>query len=165
MSMFNSLSYATKLVNTGLPRAQAEVHAQELQEVLERECGQYATKADLLAWGSELKAEIKQLEKKTDRLEAKTDRLETKTDRLEAKTDRLETKTDRLETKTDRLETKIDGCIAEFVGLRADFAGLRADVAVLTSSHKFVLWIGGGVATMCLSVFGLMITTLWPSLS
>jgi hypothetical protein len=57
-----------------------------------------------------------------------------------------------------------DGCIAEFVGLRADFAGLRADVTVLTSSHKVVLWIGGGVATMCLSVFGLMVTTLWPSL-
>ena len=156
MSMFNSLSYATKLVNTGLPRAQAEVHAQELQEVLERECGQYATKADLkqlqevlerecgqyatkadlIALGSEVKAEIKQLEQKTDRLEA----------------------------KTDRLEAKIDGCTAEFVGLRADFAGLRADVTVLTNSHKFVLWIGGGVATMCLSVLGLMITTLWPSL-
>ena len=141
--MFNSLSYATKLVNTGLPRAQAEVHAQELQEVLERECGQYATKADLIALGSEVKAEIKQLEQKTDRLEAKTDRLE---------------------AKTDRLEAKIDGCTAEFVGLRADFAGLRADVTVLTNSHKFVLWIGGGVATMCLSVLGLMITTLWPSL-
>jgi chromosome segregation ATPase len=149
MTMFNSLAYATKLVNTGLPRAQAEVHAQELQEVLERECGQYATKADLkqlqevlerecgqyatkadlIALGSEVKAEIKQLEEKTDRLEA----------------------------KTGRLEAKIDGCIAEF-------AGLRADVTVLTSSHKFVLWIGGGVATMCLSVFGLMVTTLWPSL-
>ena len=36
MTMFNSLAYATKLVNTGLPRAQAEVHAQELQEVPER---------------------------------------------------------------------------------------------------------------------------------
>jgi hypothetical protein len=129
MTMFNSLAYATKLVNAGLPRAQAEVHAQELQEVLERECGQYATKADLIALGSEVKAEIKQLEEKTDRLEA----------------------------KTDRLEAKIDGCIAEF-------AGLRADVTVLTSSHRVVLWIGGGVATMCLSVFGLMVTTLWPSL-
>jgi len=129
MTMFNSLAYATKLVNAGLPRAQAEVHAQELQEVLERECGQYATKADLIALGSEVKAEIKQLEEKTDRLEA----------------------------KTGRLEAKIDGCIAEF-------AGLRADVTVLTSSHKVVLWIGGGVATMCLSVFGLMVTALWPSL-
>lgn len=129
MTMFNSLAYATKLVNAGLPRAQAEVHAQELQEVLERECGQYATKADLIALGSEVKAEIKQLEEKTDRLEA----------------------------KTDRLEAKIDGCIAEF-------AGLRADVTVLTSSHRVVLWIGGGVATVCLSVFGLMVTTLWPSL-
>ena len=149
MTMFNSLAYATKLVNTGLPRAQAEVHAQELQEVLERECvqyatkadlkqlqkvlerecGQYATKADLIALGSEVKAEIKQLEEKTVRLEA----------------------------KTGRLEAKIDGCIAEFVGL-------RADVAVLTNSHKFVLWIGGGVATMALSVFGLFISTLLPSL-
>ena len=129
MTMFNSLAYATKLVNAGLPRAQAEVHAQELQEVLERECGQYATKADLIALGSEVKAEIKQLEEKTVRLEA----------------------------KTGRLEAKIDGCIAEFVGL-------RADVAVLTNSHKFVLWIGGGVATMALSVFGLFISTLLPSL-
>jgi len=136
MTMFNSLAYATKLVNAGLPRAQAEVHARELQEVLERECGQYSTKADLIALGSEVKAEIKQLEEKTDRLEA----------------------------KTDRLEAKIDGCIAEFVGLRADFAGLRADVTLLTSSHKVVLWIGGGIATMCLSVFGLMVTTLLPSL-
>ena len=127
MTMFNSLAYATKLVNAGLPRAQAEVHAQELPEILERECGQYATKADLIALGSEVKAEIKQLEEKTDRLEV----------------------------KTGRLEAKIDGCIAEF-------AGLRADVTVLTSSHKVVLWIGGGVATMCLSVFGLMVTTLWP---
>ena len=83
---------------------------------------------------------------------------------MKAEIKQLEEKTDRLEAKTGRLEAKIDGCIAEFVGLRADFAGLRADVTVLTSSHKVVLWIGGGVATMCLSVFGLMVTTLWPSL-
>jgi hypothetical protein len=76
---------------------------------------------------------------------------------VKAEIKQLEEKTDRLEAKTDRLEAKIDGCIAEF-------AGLRADVTVLTSSHRVVLWIGGGVATMCLSVFGLMVTTLWPSL-
>ena len=61
MSIFNSLSYATKLVNAGLPRAQAEVHAQELQEVLEREHEQYATKADLILLSQEVKAEIADL--------------------------------------------------------------------------------------------------------
>ena len=120
MSMFNSLSYATKLVNAGLPRAQAEVHAQELQEVLEREQEQYVTKADLIPLSQEAKAEIANLK--------------------------------------ITLEAKIDDC-------KAEFSSLRADIAVLTNSHKFVLWIGGGVATMALSVFGLFISTLLPSLN
>lgn len=119
MSMFNSFSYATKLVNAGLPRAQAEVHAQELQEVLEREHEQYATKADLILLSQEVKAEIADLK--------------------------------------ITLEAKIDDC-------KAEFSSLRAGVAVLTNSHKFVLWIGGGVATMALSIFGLFISTLLPSL-
>ena len=125
MTMFNSLAYATKLVNAGLPRAQAEVHAQELQGVFEREHEQFATRADLIMFGQEVKAEIAEL-------------------------------------KTT-MEAKIDGCKAEFSGLRTEFSGLRADVTVLTNSHKLFLWIAGGVATMALSVFGLFISTLLPS--
>ena len=33
MSTFNSLSYATQLVATGLPREQAEVHANALKNI------------------------------------------------------------------------------------------------------------------------------------
>lgn len=44
MSTFNSLSYATQLVATGLPREQAEVHANALQK--------YAFSEHILSWPS-----------------------------------------------------------------------------------------------------------------
>ena len=92
MSTFNSLSYATRLVDAGVPRDQAEVHALVLQSVYEEEHKQYATKADFLELRQEVKQQILHLETKTDRIAAKTDQLEIKTDRIEAKITEVEVK-------------------------------------------------------------------------
>lgn len=43
--MFNTLSYAKKLEEAGIPREQAEVHIQIIAEIVE---GDVATKADLM---------------------------------------------------------------------------------------------------------------------
>ncbi len=189
MSTFNSLSYATRLVDAGVPRDQAEVHALVLQSVHDEEHKQYATKADFLELRQEVKQQILHLETKTDRIEAKTDQLEIKTDRIEAKMNLIKAKTDQLELKTDRIEAKmnlieaktnqieaktnqIEAKINEVeVKLSAEISGLtktvneckdeflrfRSDVSVLRTSHKYIVWISGGVATMCLSVIALCI--------
>ena len=189
MSTFNSLSYATRLVDAGVPRDQAEVHAHVLQSVHDEEHQQYATKTDFLELRQEVKQQILHLEVKTDRIEAKTDQLEIKTDRIEAKMNQIEAKTDQLELKTDRIEAKmnlieaktnqieaktnqIEAKINEVeVKLSAEISGLtktvneckdeflrfRSDVSVLRTSHKYIVWISGGVATMCLSVIALCI--------
>ena len=49
--------------------------------------------------------------------------------------------------------------------LKKECYKLRADVAVLTNSHEHLLWIGGGLATICISVFGLCISILLPSIN
>jgi methyl-accepting chemotaxis protein len=161
VSTFNSLSYATRLVDAGVPRDQAEVHALVLQSVYEEEHKQYATKADFLELRQEVKQQILHLEAKTDRIAAKTDQLEIKTDRIAAKTDQLEIKTDRIEAKITEVEVKLS---AEISGLaktvnecKEEFLSFRADVSVLRTSHKYIVWISGGVATMCLSVIALCI--------
>ncbi len=175
MSTFNSLSYATRLVDAGVPRDQAEVHALVLQSVYDEEHKQYATKADFLELRQEVKQQILHLEMKTDRIEAKTDQLEIKTDRIEAKTDQLELKTDRIEAKMNQIEVKTNQIevklteveaklSAEISGLtktvnecKEEFLRFRSDVSVLRTSHKYIVWISGGVATMCLSVIALCI--------
>ncbi len=169
--MFNSLSYATQLVNAGVPREQAEVHAQVLQGVYEQEHEQYATKADFIVMRNEVTTQIEQLETKTDRLEAKADRLEVKTDRLEAKTDRLEAKTDRLEAKTDRIDKKVSEfeikITADIADLKTtineckkEFSNFQSDILVLKSSNKYILWIGGAMVTMFVSMFGINVSML-----
>ena len=175
MSTFNSFSYATRLVDAGVPRDQAEVHALVLQSVYDEEHKQYATKADFLELRQEVKQQILHLEMKTDRIEAKTDQLEIKTDRIEAKTDQLELKTDRIEAKMNQIEAKTNQIevklteveaklSAEISGLtktvnecKEEFLRFRSDVSVLRTSHKYIVWISGGVATMCLSVIALCI--------
>ncbi len=173
MGTFNSLSYATRLVNAGVPRDQAEVHALVLQSVYDEEHKQYATKADFLELRQEVKQQILHLEMKTDRIEAKTDQLEIKTDRIEAKTDQLELKTDRIEAKMNQIEAKTNQIEAKLTEVEAklsseisgltktvneckeEFLRFRSDVSVLRTSHKYIVWISGGVATMCLSVIAL----------
>lgn len=147
MSTFNSLSYATRLVNAGVPRNQAEVHALVLQSVYEEEHKQYATKADFLELRQEVKQQILHLEKKTDRIAAKTDQLEIKTDRIEAKITEVEVK----------LSAEISGLTKTVNECKEEFLSFRADVSVLRTSHKYIVWISGGVATMCLSVIALCI--------
>jgi methyl-accepting chemotaxis protein len=163
------------LVDAGVPRDQAEVHALVLQSVYDEEHKQYATKADFLELRQEVKQQILHLEMKTDRIEAKTDQLEIKTDRIEAKTDQLELKTDRIEAKMNQIEAKTNQIevklteveaklSAEISGLtktvnecKEEFLRFRSDVSVLRTSHKYIVWISGGVATMCLSVIALCI--------
>ena len=147
MSTFNSLSYATRLVNAGVPRDQAEVHALVLQSVYEEEHKQYATKADFLELRQEVKQQILHLEAKTDRVAAKTDQLEIKTDRIEAKITEVEVK----------LSAEISGLAKTVNECKEEFLSFRADVSVLRTSHKYIVWISGGVATMCLSVIALCI--------
>ena len=147
MSTFNSLSYATRLVNAGVPRDQAEVHALVLQSVYEEEHKQYATKADFLELRQEVKQQILHLEAKTDRVAAKTDQLEIKTDRIEAKITEVEVK----------LSAEISGLAKTVNECKEEFLSFRADVSILRTSHKYIVWISGGVATMCLSVIALCI--------
>ena len=147
MSTFNSLSYATRLVDAGVPRDQAEVHALVLQSVYEEEHKQYATKADFLELRQEVKQQILNLETKTDRIAAKTDQLEIKTDRIEAKITEVEVK----------LSAEISGLTKTVNECKEEFLSFRADVSVLRTSHKYIVWISGGVATMCLSVIALCI--------
>ncbi|MFM7009684.1 MAG: coiled-coil domain-containing protein [Betaproteobacteria bacterium] len=147
---------------------------------------QFATKADFKVLSRGVRTQLDHLEGTTGRLEKKTDRLEEKTDRLEARTSRLEAKTDRLDAKVDHLEGKVDHLdqkvsrfevkmTAEIADLKItmqsnlehcknEFASLRADIAALTNSHKYVLWIGGVLATMCMSFFGLCLSILIPTL-
>ena len=147
MSTFNSLSYATRLVDAGVPRDQAEVHALVLQNVYEEEHKQYATKADFLELRQEVKQQILHLEAKTDRIAAKTDQLEIKTGRIEAKITEVEVK----------LSAEISGLAKTVNECKEEFLSFRADVSVLRTSHKYIVWICGGVATMCLSVIALCI--------
>ncbi len=147
MSTFNSLSYATRLVDAGVPRDQAEVHALVLQSVYEEEHKQYATKADFLELRQEVKQQILHLETKTDRIAAKTDQLEIKTDRIEAKIIEVEVK----------LSAEISGLTKTVNECKEEFLSFRADMSVLRTSHKYIVWISGGVATMCLSVIALCI--------
>ena len=140
MGTFNSLSYATRLVNAGVPRDQAEVHALVLQSVYEEEHKQYATKADFLELRQEVKQQILHLEAKTDQLEIKTDRIEAKITEVEVK-----------------LSAEISGLAKTVNECKEEFLSFRADVSILRTSHKYIVWISGGVATMCLSVIALCI--------
>lgn len=131
---------------------------------------QYATKADFKVLSHEVKTQINHLEEKTDRLEKKTDRLEEATVRLNARTGRLEEKVDHLDQKVTQFEARMSSELADLKSTmnnnmdhcKNEFSRLRADIAVLTNSHKYVLWIGGGLATMCMGVFGLCISILLP---
>jgi hypothetical protein len=67
-----------------------------------------------------------------------------------------------IEKKIDQVEQKLS---AELSGLKItidecknEFSHFRADVSELKTSHKYLRWIGAGVATMCLSVIGINIS-------
>ena len=140
MSTFNSLSYATRLVNAGVPRDQAEVHALVLQSVYDEEHNQYATKADFLEFRQDVKQQLLHLETKTDQLEIRTGRIEAKITEVEVK----------LSAEISGLTKTVNDCKDEFLRFRGDVLDLR-------TSHKYIIWISGGVATMCLSVIALCI--------
>ena len=134
---------------------------------------QYATKADFKVLSHEVKTHINHLEEKTNRLEMKTDRLEEATVHLNARTGRLEEKVDHLDQKITLFEARMSSELSDIKSTmntnmdqcKSEFSRLLADIAVLTNSHKYVLWIGGGLATMCMGVFGLCISILLPSLT
>jgi hypothetical protein len=140
VSTFNSLSYATRLVNAGVPRDQAEVHALVLQSVYDEEHNQYATKADFLEFRQDVKQQLLHLETKTDQLEIRTGRIEAKITEVEVK----------LSAEISGLTKTVNDCKDEFLRFRGDVLDLR-------TSHKYIVWISGGVATMCLSVIALCI--------
>jgi hypothetical protein len=123
-----------------VPRDQAEVHALVLQSVYDEEHNQYATKADFLEFRQEVKQQLLHLETKTDQLEIKTDRIEAKITEVEVK----------LSAEISGLTKTVNDCKDEFLRFRGDVLDLR-------TSHKYIVWISGGVATMCLSVIALCI--------
>ncbi len=141
--MFNSLSYATQLVNAGVPREQAEVHAQVLQGVYEQEHEQYATKADFLVMRNEVTTQIEQLETKTDRLVEKADRIDKKVSEFQIK----------ITAEIADLKTTINEC-------KKEFSNFQSDISVLKSSHKYILWIGGAMVTLFVSMFGVNVSML-----
>ena len=90
--------------------------------------------------------------------DVKVGHLDVKVDHLGERISQFEVKvTSDLVDLKDAMTTNADEC-------KSEISKLRADVAVLTNSHKYVLWIGGGLATMCMGVFGLCISILLPSL-
>ncbi|MCM0035902.1 MAG: hypothetical protein NBV66_08945 [Burkholderiaceae bacterium] len=102
--------------------------------ILQR-ASQYATKADFRVLSHEVKTHINHLDQKVTQFEARM--------------------SSELADIKSTMNNNMDHC-------KNEFSRLRADVAVLTNSHKYVLWIGGGLATMCMGVFGLCISILLP---
>jgi tRNA(Ile)-lysidine synthase TilS/MesJ len=86
---FDTLKFANRLKQAGVPPQQAEAEAAAFAEVLEISFKELATKEDLRLTKEELRRDLKDLEM---RIEAKMDRLDAKIDKLEAKVDRLDTR-------------------------------------------------------------------------
>ncbi len=133
MSTFNSLSHARQLEAAGVPRSQAEVHAQLLQSLYDEEHKQYATKTDFIMLSNDMKSQLKQVEAKTDHLEEKLTQVEVK-----------------LSADISAIKTSMAEC-------KNEFANFRTEMSALRTSHKYILWINGGMATVCLTALGLCI--------
>lgn len=140
MSTFNSLSHARQLEAAGVPRTQAEVHAQLLQSLYDEEHKQYATKTDFVMLSNDMKSQLKQVEAKTDHLEEKLTQVEVKLDQVEVK-----------------LSADISAIKTSMVECKNEFANFRTEMSALRTSHKYILWINGGMATVCLTALGLCI--------
>ena len=147
--MFNSLSYATKLVDAGVPREQAEVHAQVLQGVYEQEHGQYATKTDLIKITDEI-ADLK-----TTINECKSQFSSFQSEIANVQSDITNLKSDITNLKSDIAHVQSD-----ISTLQCDVSNIRSDISVLKSSNKYLLWIGGVMVTMFVSMFGVNVSML-----
>ncbi len=154
MANFNSLSYVIQLEAAGVSRQQAQVHAHMLQQVYDEEHSQYATKADLQCLSNFLENKIS-----SEIADVKALINECKQDFAECKKDFAECKKDFAECKQDIAECKKD-----FAECKQGFAELRADIASIKISHKYLIWIGGGIATMCASAIGMCVSMFLYSL-
>ena len=79
--------------------------------------------------------------------------METRLAKLEAIIPTLATLEAKISTEISGVKVLIDDC-------KKDFIEFRADVSSLKTSNKYLIWIGGGIATlsasaiaMCLSMF------------
>jgi len=149
MIMFNSLSYATKLVDAGVPREQAEVHAQVLQGVYEQEHEQYATKADFIVMRNEVTAHIDKLEDNTARLDKITDEIAG-----------LKVTIDECKNEFAGFKSDLSVFKSDLSGFKSDLSSIKSDILILKNSHKYLLWIGGVMAATCLSMFGINISMM-----
>ena len=104
MSAFNSLSHARQLEAAGVPRPQAEVHAQ------------------------------------LNKVEAKTDRL-----------------IERLTQFEINLSANVADLKTSMVEFKNEFVNVRTEMSALRASHQHMMWISGGMATVCLTALGLCI--------
>lgn len=140
--MFNSLSYATKLVDAGVPREQAEVHAQVLQGVYEQEHGQYATKTDLIKITDEI-ADLK-----------------TTINECKSQFSSFQSEIANVQSDITNLKSDIAHVQSDISTLQCDVSNIRSDISVLKSSNKYLLWIGGVMVTMFVSMFGVNVSML-----
>lgn len=140
MGKFNSLLLVAKLESAGVPRYQAEVHAQALQDIYDQEHQQYATKADFLVFNQQIKSQLEQLDIKTDRLDEKITQIEMK-----------------VTSEIKDLKHTVDE-------IKTEFSGFRSEMTMLRTSHKYMLWVCGGVATMCMSMIAMFIPVFLHSI-
>jgi chromosome segregation ATPase len=155
--MFNSLSYATKLVDAGVPREQAEVHAQVLQGVYEQEHEQYATKTDFIKITDEiagLKTTINECKNQFSSFQSEIANVQS--DITNLKSDITNLKSDITNLKSDIAHVQSD-----ISTLQCDVSNIRSDISVLKNSNKYLLWIGGVMATMFVSMFGVNVSMLF----
>mgnify|MGYP000072366872 CR=1 FL=1 len=66
-----------------------------------------------------------------------------------------------LQCLSNFLENKISSEIAD---CKKDITEIRADVASIKIALKYMLWIGGGISTMCASAIGVCVTMFLYSL-
>ena len=103
MAALDTLSFVRRLEKAGVPRDQAEAHA---EAVLALATDELATKFDI----QELRAELRELEL---RLTGRIDQLDAKIDQVEA---RLNARTDQLES---RMTVRLGGMIAAGIAIVA----------------------------------------------
>jgi hypothetical protein len=133
VASFDTLKFANRLKQAGVPERQAEAEAEALAEVLEVNLKDLATRDDLLA------VEI--------RLQARMDKFEAK---IAGDFARLEGEVTRLAGDSTRLSGDFTRLSGDFARLSADFLRLSGQVTLLKWMLGLVL---GGILALILNAF------------
>jgi hypothetical protein len=140
VASFDTLKFANRLKQAGVPERQAEAEAEALAEVLEVNLKDLATRDDLLA------VEI--------RLQARMDKFEAK---IAGDFARLEGEVTRLAGDSTRLSGDFTRLSGDFAGLSGDFARLSSDFLRLSGEMTLLKWmlglVLGGILALILKAF------------